>query len=244
MSNGAMTADQLMGSQEGPKDPLTWGLPGHLTKEEKDVFFKFRDEVEKRGGEFRHTVYCFGEEEGEANAISRWLRARKFVYEDIVKMVEEATQVRKVAKTKDFYPNPVDALGCDSSLFFDQYPQLYSGHAKNGSPLFISKPGILNVDGMECITTLDGIIKFHWHIMMHDFANRLREQKAADPENFNRYVSIDYLFAKMLFLFSSRLRPLSFCFDSPCSVLYTSSLLLTALSVFAFWISTTLPRRS
>jgi hypothetical protein len=242
MSNGAMTADQLMGSQEGPKDPLTWGLPGHLTKEEKDVFFKFRDEVEKRGGEFRHTVYCFGEEEGEANAISRWLRARKFVYEDIVKMVEEATQVRKVAKTKDFYPNPVDALGCDSSLFFDQYPQLYSGHAKNGSPLFISKPGILNVDGMECITTLDGIIKFHWHIMMHDFANRLREQKAADPENFNRYVFIIALIIAnrlvCVYIFSSRF-DLSLFFSHPYPVF-----IIAALSVFAFWISTTLPRRS
>jgi hypothetical protein len=203
MSKGAMTADQLMGSQEGPKDPLTWGLPGHLTKEETDVFFKFRDEVEKRGGEFRHTVYCFGEEEGEAFAISRWLRARKFVYEDIVKMVEEATQVRKAAKAKDFYPNPVDALGCDSSLFFDQYPQLYSGHAKNGAPLYISKPGILNVDGMECITTLDGIIKFHWHIMMHDFANRLREQKAADPEGFNRYVLFYFIIAIHLCAFTS-----------------------------------------
>jgi hypothetical protein len=190
---GVMTADQLMGSQEEPKDPLLWGLPGHLTKEETDVFFKFRDEVEKRSGEFRDTVYCFGEEEGESYAITRWLRARKFVYDDLIKMVEEATQVRKSAKAKEFYPNPIDALGCDSSLFFDQYPQLYSGFAKNGAPLYISKPGILNVDGMECITTLDGIIKFHWHIMMHDFANRLREQKAHDPENFNRYVTFYYL---------------------------------------------------
>lgn len=188
-TSGVMTREEIMvKSEEGPKDPLAWGLPGHLTKEETDVFFKFQAEMEKRGGEFRDTVYCFGEEEGEAYATCRWLRARKFVYEDIVKMVEEATEVRKAAKAVDFYPNSVDALGCDSSLFFDQYPQLYSGFAKNGAPIYISKPGILNVDGMECITTLDGIIKFHWYIMMHDFANRLRAQKAKDPENFKRYV--------------------------------------------------------
>lgn len=168
------------------QDPMLWGLPGHLTKEETDTFFKFQAEVEKRGGEFRDTVYCFGEIEGECWALTRWLRARKYVFEDVVKMVEEATSVRKDAKEKDFYPDPVDALGVDSSLFFAQYPQLYTGYSKKGVPVFISKPGILNVDGMECITTLDGIIKFHWHVMMHDFANRLRKQKEADPDKFKR----------------------------------------------------------
>jgi len=168
------------------EDHMLWGIPGHLTREETDTFFKFRDEVEGRGGDFRETVYCFGEEEGEVWALCRWLRARKFVLEDVIKMVEEATEVRMDAKRHDFYPDPKDALGVDSSLFFAQYPQLYTGKSKQGALLFISKPGILNVDGMECITTLDGIIKFHWHVMMKDFAKRLQEQKRQDPENFKR----------------------------------------------------------
>ena len=163
-----------------------WGRPGHLTAEETDVYFKFKDEVSKRGGDFKDTVFCFGLEEGEVWALCRWLRARKYVYDDVIKMVEEATEVRKEAKAKDFYPDPLDALGCEASLFYAQYPQLYCGYAKSGVPVFISKPGILNVDGMETITTLDGIIKFHWFIMMHDFAKRLRGQKAKDPENFKR----------------------------------------------------------
>ena len=168
-------------------DPMLWGVPGHLTKAETDIFFQFRAEVERRGEDFRSTVYCFGEEEGEAWALCRWLRARKFVLSDVIKMVEEASETRKEAKDKDFYPDPIDALGVEASLFFAQYPQLYSGVAKNGAVIFISKPGILNVDGMECITTLDGILKFHWHIMMHDFANRLRAQKAKNPD-FKKYV--------------------------------------------------------
>jgi hypothetical protein len=181
------TPAQLMSPEpvETSADPMLWGVPGHLTKEETDVFFQFREEVEKRGGDFRSTVYCFGEEEGEAWALCRWLRARKYVYGDVIQMVEEATETRKSAKDTDFYPNPVDALGCEASLFFAQYPQLYTGFAKNGAPLFISKPGNLNVDATECITTLDGIVKFHWHIMMHDFAQRLRAQKAKDP-NFKK----------------------------------------------------------
>jgi len=165
---------------------MLWGVPGYLTKEQVDVYFQFKKEVESRGDEFRSTIYCFGEEEGEVWALCRWLRARKYALKEVLTMVEEATKTRQEPKEKHFYPNPVDALGCQASLFFAQYPQLYYGLAKNGALLFISKPGILNVDGMECITTLDGIIRFHWHVMMHDFANRLRAEKAKNP-NFKRY---------------------------------------------------------
>ena len=142
--------------------------------------FKFKEEVEGRGGDFKATVYCFGEEEGEVWALTRWLRARKYVFEDVMTMVQEATKCRADAKSAGFYPEPKEALGCDMSVYFAQYPQLYSGFAKNGCPLFISKPGVLNVDAVECVTTLTGIVKFHWYIMMHDFGGRLRQQKKDD----------------------------------------------------------------
>jgi len=157
-------------------------MPGHLTEEEVAVFMKFRDEVEKRGGEFKSTVYSFGDIEGEAYCLTRWLRARKFKYDDVIAMVEEASEVRSSAREHDFYPDPVQALGCEPSAFMALYPQLYHGNAKNGCPVFISKPGVLNVDGMECITTLDGILKFHWHVMMHDYKNRLLKHKEANPD--------------------------------------------------------------
>lgn len=167
-------------------DPMLWGRPGHLTEDEVEVFFKFKAEIEKRGQDFRDTVYCFGTEEGEAFALCRWLRARKFDYDEVIKMVEEATAARAEAKAMDFYTDPKLALGCDMSVYFAQYPQLYSGFAKNGCPIFISKPGVLNVDAVECITSLQGIVKFHWYIMMHDFGGRLRAQKAKDP-HFKRF---------------------------------------------------------
>mmetsp|Transcript_28898 Transcript_28898/g.43684 ORF Transcript_28898/g.43684 Transcript_28898/m.43684 type:complete len:457 (+) Transcript_28898:108-1478(+) len=174
-------------------DPLDWGMPGHLTKEEVDVFMKFRDEVEKRGGEFKSTVYSFSLIEGEAYCLTRWLRARKFVYDDVIAMVEEATEVRADARKHEFYPDPVSALGCGPSLFMHCYPQLYPGKAKNGCPIFISKPGVLNTDAMECITSLDGILKFHWHVMMHDYKQRLMEHKKAHPDfcNFQTVTVID-----------------------------------------------------
>ena len=154
---------------------------------------KFRDEVEKRGGEFKNTVYSFGLIEGEAYCLGRWLRARKFVYDDVIAMVEEATEVRADAGKHGFYPDPVSALGCGPSLYMHMYPQLYHGKAKNGCPVFISKPGVLNSDGMECITSLDGILKFHWHVMLHDFKNRLIRHKEQHPDfcNFQTVTIID-----------------------------------------------------
>jgi len=187
-NNGKSKSTSAVKGKGVEDDPMLWGVPGHLTKDEVDVYNAFKAEVDKRGGDFRDTIYCFGEEEGEVWALCRWLRARKFVLEDVIKMVEEATEVRANAKSKQFYPDPKDALGVDSSLFFAQYPQLYTGKSKHGALLFISKPGLLNVDGIECITTLDGILKFHWHVMMCDFAERLRAEKAKDPDNFKRYV--------------------------------------------------------
>ena len=101
-------------------------------------------------------------------------------------MIEEATEARKEAKAMDFYPDPKAALGCEMSAYLAHYPQLYSGVAKNGAPIFISKPGVLNVDAVECITTLEGIVKFHWYVMQHDFSSRLRAQKEKDP-HFKRF---------------------------------------------------------
>jgi hypothetical protein len=198
------TEAQLMGLADGEtldatakgkgvdSNAMLWGVPGHLTLAEAKTFFLFKTEIEKRGGEFHDTIYCFGEAEGEAWALTRWLRARKYVLADVLKMVEEATECRKEAKSQDFYPDPSAALGVDFTIYVSQYPQLYTGFAKNGVPLYISKPGVMNVDGVECLTTLDGIIKYHWNVMMHGFANRLRAQKKEDP-NFTRCVCYKHL---------------------------------------------------
>lgn len=167
-------------------------MSSHHRVELNQKQMKFRNEVEKRGGEFRNTVYSFGEVEGEAFCLNRWLRARKFKYDDVIAMIEEATKVRAEARSHEFYPDPVEALGCEPSVFISQYPQLYHGSAKNGCPVFISKPGVLNVDAIECITTLDGIVKYHWHVMMHDYKQRLLKHKDAHPE-FNNFQCVSVL---------------------------------------------------
>jgi len=172
-----------------PADPTTWGRPGHLTAEEVTVYEKFRDEVEKRGGDYRDTVYSFGEEEGEPNALCRWLRARKYKLDLVIQMVEEATETRSEPKKANFYPDPQSALGVEPHVYLAQYPQLYYGNGKNGCPVFISKPGKLNINAMECVTAFKRVINFHWYAMMHDFKNKLQENKVKNKD-FNNFACI------------------------------------------------------
>lgn len=180
-------------SKKNKKDKaMEWGRPGHLTKEELDVYISFRQEVETRGGEFKNTVYSFTEIEGEAFTLTRWLRARKYNLADTIRMVEEATAERSVPREAGYYPVPEEALGVDPSIFISQYPQLYTGFSKDGCPVFYSKPGILNIDGIECITTLDGILKFHWHVMQHDYKERLLQFKKENP-SFQRFECVSVL---------------------------------------------------
>mmetsp|Transcript_35066 Transcript_35066/g.84901 ORF Transcript_35066/g.84901 Transcript_35066/m.84901 type:complete len:434 (-) Transcript_35066:85-1386(-) len=168
---------------------MLWGQPGHLTEEEADIYMKFKAEVETRDKDFKDTIYSFGTAEGEVYAYCRWLRARKYNLEDTIKMVEEATVCRAEAKLADFWPDPSKAIGCEVSHYITQYPQCYAGYGKNGAPVFISKPGVLNTDAVECVTTIENVVKFHWFAQMHDFGNRLRSYKEKNPE-FKRFECI------------------------------------------------------
>ncbi len=140
----------------------------------------------------KNTVYSFTKVEGDAYTLTRWLRARKYDINDTIQMVNEATAERVTPSKMNYYPDPVKALGVDVSTFISLYPQLYSGFAKNGCPVFYSKPGVLNIDGIECVTTLDGIINFHWHVMQHDYAKRLLNYKAENP-SFVRFECVSIL---------------------------------------------------
>ena len=102
-------------------------------------------------------------------------------------MVEEATSLRAKAYLQNFYPNPSDGLGnnVEKSIYLAQYPQIYTGYSKDGYPVLFSKPGVININGLESVTNLDGIFNFHWFSMIHDFGGRFRRQTESDP-NFKR----------------------------------------------------------
>ena len=112
-------------------------------------------------------------------------------------MVEEATECRSSPRTHNYYPDPTSALGCPPELYLHQYPQLYSGFSKIGCPVFYSKPGQLDIDGLECLTSLKGILKYHWHVMQHDYQKRLLQFKKENP-NFKRFECVSVLDLKHL----------------------------------------------
>lgn len=191
--NSNWTKEQLMGPHNAAAlesmkkaNPDLWGRPGYLTEEEAKTYLRFKEIVDIRGGDFKDTIYSFGEQEGEVYALCRWLRARKFVFTDVMTMVEEATKCQADAKKAGYYPDPDPALGCPAPIYQAQYPQVYSGFAKNGVPLFISKTGVLNIEAVECITTVENIVKYHWYVQMHDYKRRLHAHQKTDP-NFNKF---------------------------------------------------------
>lgn len=169
-----------------PPDPSMWAQVGHLTEAEYHVYLEFKEWIFTQPRHFITTVFHYGLPEPMEYGLCRWLRARKFKIQDVKTMVAEAADISKDAREDGFYPDAQKALGAPAPVFLTQYPQLYCGCAKNGCPIFISKPGMLNVQGMECMTTLNGIIRYHWHAMMHDFTNRLAERRKNNPD-FNRF---------------------------------------------------------
>jgi len=170
------------------KDSTNWGYPGYLVQSEFDVYEKLEDELKKRNDdELNETVYrSFGEFEDRHYALCRWLRARKFILNDTITMIEEATEMRRVPKRLDFFPTACDALGCRKSVYLKQYPQVCVGHCKSGHPVYFSKPGELCVNGLECVTTIQGVLNYHWHDMIHNFGGMLKKT-ACSKDGYKRF---------------------------------------------------------
>ena len=174
---------------EEPVAPNDWGMPGYLTPSEAFTLEQFRDIVHSKPQSYHDAIFSFGTQEEEDYALCRWLRARKFVLEDTVKMVEEAVEERKVATLHNFYPDAAEALGIEEAVYKTQYPQVFTGGiSKDGKPLFFSKPGVVNIHGLQATSTSDGVNRYQWHCMHHTFASVLRDRVAADP-TYKRYQS-------------------------------------------------------
>lgn len=124
-------------------------------------------------------------------------------------MVEEATECTSSARKHDFYPSPSLALGCDSTFYIQQYPQVYYGHAKNGCPVFYSKPALIDINAIKCLTSIANIINFHWNAMMHDFVSKLKDQYISSNGSFKRYACVCILDLKNLTTAQLSKRPLN-----------------------------------
>jgi len=128
---------------------------------------------------------------------SRWLRANKFHLDDTLRHVQDAVELSSEARKHNFYPDPAkDALGVHPSIYIDHYPQFNHGRAKNGSPIFVSKPGALNFPALACITTPQGIIRYHWWLQIRDLGQQFLQsyqQSTSTTTRFRRYETLNIM---------------------------------------------------
>jgi hypothetical protein len=117
---------------------------------------------------YQRAVYSFVDcgERGE-DALCRWLRARKFDVEKTKEMIREAAEKRAEPQRHAYWRDASEALGIPPSVYVSMFPQVYCGFAKNGCPVFVSRPAVINVDEMNTCLSLDNIVRFHWSEMEH-----------------------------------------------------------------------------
>ena len=208
-SSSALSSDAnkaknaLMAPPNATIAPTDWGFPGFLTEKEYDTLIKFQSWIEREGetstgrhasaGAIVDAIFSFGPQEDYFHALCRWLRARKYNLADTIDMVKEAvaerTEGEEAPANLNFYPSAKEALGVEESIYKTQYPQVFSGATtKDGKLLFFSKPGRVNIHGLEVVSTPDGVNRYQWNVMAHTFASVLRDTAARDP-SFVRYQS-------------------------------------------------------
>lgn len=164
------------------------GYPGNLTEEELAACQKFRAELQRRrtdgnGGEtYSDIVRIYDPVETEPYSLCRFLRARQFNVDKVFEMVTEVLGVWREAQKHDYFPDPSAALGAPLNVFLTQLPSLYSGCAKNGSPVSYAFAANLSVEGIECLTELENIEKYAWFSSLHRFKAEIARAQTINPD--------------------------------------------------------------
>jgi hypothetical protein len=174
--------------EETPKVlDLPAGYPGHLTEEELETCLAFRKRLQEGEPIRREMVYCFKDVEGEAYSLCRYLRARKFDIDEIMKLIDKHRTTWMEGSAHNFFPDASDAIGgAPESALLSQFPLILGKIARNGCPIVYFSTRQINIDGMECVTSLDDIRNYMWHFTVHKFKNLISVAKAADPSLFIR----------------------------------------------------------
>jgi hypothetical protein len=138
------------------------GYPGNLTKEELDACQLFRKTLKERDPSYRDMVNSLDAEE-EVYAICRFMRSRNFDVNAVFQMMDECIDLWKAAAKHDFFPSLEQSLGCSPATFFTQFPAVYSGLARNGTPVFYIQMGSMTLEGLECLATAETLSRYVWY---------------------------------------------------------------------------------
>ena len=157
------------------------GFPGALTEEELDAVKRFKSELESKDPVYTEIVRSFKVVEKEAYSLCRWLRARKFDVDAVFELLNDAKEHYEKAKKHDFYPNLEDSLGFSRDIFLSQYPEIYSGNARNGCPVMYMRLGSVQPEGIKCLLSIEDAEQIFWNAMKHSYTDRLEEGRRINP---------------------------------------------------------------
>jgi len=138
---------------------VCWGLPDHLTEEQMEALHKVKSLITREIlEEVKFAV------ESEENALCRFLRARKFNVDDTVKMILNCRSRRLEDHVSECIRDGAEkCLGCPVEVYKTFYPEYYIGFDKHRRVLMIQQAGRLNTTALDCLTSHDRILRYHWY---------------------------------------------------------------------------------
>mmetsp|Transcript_65076 Transcript_65076/g.96125 ORF Transcript_65076/g.96125 Transcript_65076/m.96125 type:complete len:508 (-) Transcript_65076:599-2122(-) len=166
------------------------GYPGNLTQKQLDACVEFRAALRERasnpsykdGDVYSDMVFAFSEVEEEAYSICRFLRARDFDVKKTFEMLDGTLEIWKEASKHNFYPDLENEMGCPTSVFLTQYPNVYQGNSTLGFPMNYFHAGKFSADGVNTLTTMDALEKYIWKTLKYDLPEIFKNATEMNPD--------------------------------------------------------------
>lgn len=176
--SAAVVKQDLEKSQEAVTQA---GYPGELTQKELEACLEFRAQIKMKREEGQPTYYemvhVLDGLEDEAFALCRIMRARKFVVEDVFKLLDESLEVWAEGRANKFYHE----LPCPLSLVHSQFPLLQYGIAQNGSLVFYVQVSKISLEAIECFTDVENLVPYIWNLLTHAFKKYAAQLQEKHP---------------------------------------------------------------
>ena len=116
--------------------------------------------------------------------LCRYLRARKFNVDAAALMISQSIARRDQDKPELIIAEgPEACLDCPERAFIKFYPHYYRGYDRSGRPILYDKVGQMNLQGVKCVTTLEGMVRYHWTTMLKNLADRYKEASSKGYAN-------------------------------------------------------------
>eukprot|EP00957_Ditylum_brightwellii_P181788 13848362-Ditylum_brightwellii.AAC.1 len=73
-------------------------------------------------------------------------------------------------------------MGCPTSVFLTQYPNVYQGNSTLGFPMNYFHAGKFSADGVNTLTTMDALEKYIWKTLKYDLPEIFKNATEMNPD--------------------------------------------------------------